>query len=583
MRCGPQELRQPNLERAMRIPWPPAASAPTRGSQNDILSHREAGAQPLRPRSRRESPRPASTAASIAQREGSSDEPPRRMPRGLRSPHTLAYRTAKRALVLIKRRRGPGAPAKRDLSNPHALAYRTAPSATSEEERLAAAAHEPPRELRPHERALLGGPCHERAVLLRAPQQVRHHLADRPVRHVLVHPVAVCSQRQRHVVAHPPELPEAHARVLLQALLVHLLDHVLDRVLIVRRHHQHRGAPPLGRVRAVHALLPRGLVRDDVGCDGVVVLVRCLKIRLDRIGVPLLLSEPPLLHHVRPPHDLGAEHEAVELGAVHISAHALESVPQVALVRVQDYSAILVVLAHEPQGDLVDRGLHVALLSVDHEGHVAVGRVRGDAAEALEHGLELRDLVGLEGVEAVLVQRVHLSDEERRRVGLQRREGVDELGGVDAVVLVEVHALDQLVHLLRGQSDAHLLEPGPDLVLGQPPTPRGVELGKGDVHRGQHLGHAFQQLRLAKRRHLHGGEPQLAVLLGADGGIVDGVHHRLRVVLAHSLALVVIGASRHHLVVPVTPLRNVVLSRIVKDGSDAERLHLSQDRPQLLR
>mmetsp|Transcript_6358 Transcript_6358/g.14085 ORF Transcript_6358/g.14085 Transcript_6358/m.14085 type:complete len:292 (-) Transcript_6358:822-1697(-) len=100
-----------------------------------------------------------------------------------------------------------------------------------------------------------------------------------------------------------------------------------------------------------------------------------------RGGVPLLSSPLALQNQVRATHQLGSEMVALTLRPLHVVHQAAVSVPQVRLVGVEDDRLLLVVLAHQVEGHVVDGGLEEGVLRVHHELHAALNRPLCDGAQ----------------------------------------------------------------------------------------------------------------------------------------------------------------------------------------------------------
>eukprot|EP00754_Rhynchopus_humris_P023283 Rhum_TRINITY_DN14828_c15_g1::Rhum_TRINITY_DN14828_c15_g1_i1::g.124001::m.124001 len=443
-------------------------------------------------------------------------------------------------------------------------------------------------------------------VLLGAADQVRHDFVHGPVRDVLVHVVAVLSQREGQLVGHAHELAKVHATVLLvNSPLLHGLHSGGDGLLVVRPNEE------------THVVL-RHLVQDDV--DALVeVLVGALNCREDGRSVAVLLRDGPLLHHVRTPDELACELPALAVGTLEVVEDAHLRVRQVALVRVVEARPLLVVDALQQGRKVVDRHLHVRLLRVHH--HVDVLRLRhlGDLVHTLHHVVQQLALHGVEQRQrTALGQRVHV------RVGtvpvLRALEAHAEtvqrhLARVRDVVHQSVLVLHRVEHrprlLVRRRLRADPVQPRPphlevdaarrnrarhdaaDLLQGacqqRVPVRRLREtLHPRAPHGHEQLRHVLEHLRLAQRRDLDGAE---GVALPGGRGVADARDDGLRVRVALGLAVVVVDARGADAGVVAqlrlrlrrrVVLRHVGLRGVVEDGTDAEGPQVAEEGSELL-
>lgn len=95
-----------------------------------------------------------------------------------------------------------------------------------------------------------------------------------------------------------------------------------------------------------------------------------LKVVIDWVGVADGCSTSPLLLHVSAAHQLGSKVEVLSLRLLQVGGDLLESILQVALVRVEHDRLIRIVLAHHLESNPRDGRLEVRLLSIDHYTHV---------------------------------------------------------------------------------------------------------------------------------------------------------------------------------------------------------------------
>ena len=85
------------------------------------------------------------------------------------------------------------------------------------------------------------------------------------------------------------------------------------------------------------------------------------------------LCDVALLVHVRTAHKLAREREALPLGTLQVHHQSVVGIREVRLVRVEDDGRLaVVVLSLKVQHDVVDGGLHVCLLGVDHQPYLQV-------------------------------------------------------------------------------------------------------------------------------------------------------------------------------------------------------------------
>ena len=108
------------------------------------------------------------------------------------------------------------------------------------------------------------------------------------------------------------------------------------------------------------------------GRSPVIVGVGVCKGVLNGTGVPHLCSPVPLQVHVSSSDHLGSQQEALVLGQLDVCGQPLVGVLQVALVGVEHHWCVPVVLGLKVDGNCIYCWLHVGVLCIYQQPHVAL-------------------------------------------------------------------------------------------------------------------------------------------------------------------------------------------------------------------
>ena len=222
---------------------------------------------------------------------------------------------------------------------------------------------------------------------------------------------------------------------------------------------------------------------------------------------------------------------------------------------------------------MVDRGLEVRVLGVDHQPHAERLRVRGDRVQTAEHPLERAALVGVERRMEERAARAAALHE--RADGLERHR-VQKFDDVDVARRVGVDALEGRRALVVG--DVERLAPAGDEGLAREHAgARRVERLEEGAELHQRRRRALEQLRVAEGGHLDRGEAlgrrrvHGVHRLEEDGEV--GVALLLRLVRVDARRLVDVGRGRRR--------RQVRLRGVVEDAADADAVQLLELRRNL--